>query len=260
MQRQGVRGWHMAVQGLGQVSLPCVRCGRPASASKGGEHHHPHKGMGGQGVKVPEHGRVPLCRDHHTGPEGVHNGAFAIELVGDIARTMEGGVCASRRAVVVREEDPDPSYWSDEKLAAQWRYSEENALDALFDQCQAAWLFYERYHWQPQWYDRVAEMLSEYSGRFVHPRRVYERVKVWEAFRDRREDYEYLGTRVAIAVAEDPDHEKALGYAILARDDGARSAEIVEALRAKRQEREYLPAERHECPLCHNLHRIQTRP
>ncbi|KKL22451.1 hypothetical protein LCGC14_2435310, partial [marine sediment metagenome] len=49
------------------VTLPCIRCGRPASAHAGGEHHIELRGMGGRGDKAPPtaHARVPLCRECH---------------------------------------------------------------------------------------------------------------------------------------------------------------------------------------------------
>jgi hypothetical protein len=48
------------------AELGCLICGSPAQL------HHPREGQG-KGQRAQDWLVVPLCPDHHTGPEGIHN-------------------------------------------------------------------------------------------------------------------------------------------------------------------------------------------
>ena len=233
-----------------QLSVPCLRCDLPAAAH--GEHHEPTKGMGGQGPKVAAHPRVPRFRGCH---EAVHDARFVLELEGDIARTLEAGLVVSERATRVDDESLDPRYWSTEKLCGDWEYSEQNALDALFQQCRRAWVFYQRYRWMETWYERAAEMITEKTGKFVYWRRVYERVALWEVFGERRDDYAFLGPRIAIAVAEDKDPEEALAIATVAKDNEHLVKDVVAMVKTRDRARAATPPPSCECPNCGARHR-----
>lgn len=237
---------------MNQLSAPCRRCGRPSAPD--GEHHHPHKGMGGQGPKVPEHPRVALCRSCHS---AVHLGTFRLEVTDNVVRTIEGGAVVSERALVDDDQSQDWRAWTDEALAQAWHAAEMNAIDCLAEQCRAAYCLYLRYRFLPAWYEAVAEIVGRITGRTPHPRRVYERVRLYQAFEGRWEDYAFLGARIAIAVAEDAEPERALSIATVAKADGLSTNEVVEMIRDPERPVEYEPPERHACPECGAMHRIR---
>ncbi|HXK33119.1 MAG TPA: hypothetical protein VNM91_03785, partial [Dehalococcoidia bacterium] len=157
------------------LSVPCIRCGRPAAEH--GEHHHPHRGMGGQGPKVAEHPRVPLCRGCHR---DLHDGRFRLELNGPIAQCVApDGAVLSVRAVrpqplVHAFEAPAPDLAAlahqavlldDESLAYVWETGETWRGTGDVVQAIVAWAMRQRYgSFGDAWYRRAAEILSEYSG------------------------------------------------------------------------------------------------
>jgi hypothetical protein len=204
--------------------------------------------MGGQGVKVEEHPRVPLCRAHHR---EVHEGGFSLKIHGDIARTYQGETCVSERAMVVKDDVDDMHYWSDERLSREWEEAEEDALESLRRQCHAAWGFYQRYRWAEKWYERAAEILTENTGKYTHWRRVYERVNLWLAFQGHWEDISYLGQNLAITVAEDTVPADALEIALSARDSGHTSGGAKALVKARDLDAAREPPLKHDCPrLC----------
>lgn len=232
-------------------ALPCIRCG----ADSNPEHHDPPKGMGGQGVKVEEHPRVPLCRAHHR---EVHEGGFSLKLSGEIARTYYGEVQMSERAIVVKDDVDDMRYWSDKRLCNEWDEAEEDALESLRRQCHAAWGFYQRYRWAEKWYERAAEILTENTGRLIHWRRVYERVNLWLAFQGHWQDIDYLGKNLAIAVAENGVPADALEIALSAKDSGHSSGDARAIVRTRDHGRALTPPAKHDCPACGASHRIKS--
>lgn len=48
------------------ADLGCLICGQPAQL------HHVREGQGGA-QRAQDWLTVPLCREHHTGPEGIHS-------------------------------------------------------------------------------------------------------------------------------------------------------------------------------------------
>ena len=48
------------------AAIGCLICGSPAQL------HHPREGQG-KSQRASDWTVVPLCRAHHTGPEGIHN-------------------------------------------------------------------------------------------------------------------------------------------------------------------------------------------
>ena len=211
-------------------SAPCLRCGTPAPAH--GEHHHPHKGMGGQGRKVAEHPRVVLCRGCH---DDVHMGKFTLTMkTVEIAIGSENGIEVFQRGGEVEEEAYDPRFWSDERLADRWRDGENSALTGLAIQAGVAHAFYQRYKNHERWYERVAEIISTLNGYSVHWRDVYRRVKLYEAFGSHWDTYLRLGKTLALAVAESADVGAALEMAQATKDEGGHtSRDIIRKIRGQ---------------------------
>ena len=229
------------------LSAPCLRCGVPAPEH--GEHHHNPsefgpvgKGSGGQGAKVAEHPRVVLCRACHN---SVHLGEWVLKLDGDIAKGFEGDIQVFERGIEVRDDQSDCRFWSDEQLANYWRSGEDTALKGLAIQCSVAAEFYARYKGQPEWYVRVAQIISDFNGYSVHWRDVYRRVKLYEAFGSDWDTYLRLGKTLALAVAESREPEKALEIANTRKDEGGHtSTEIIREIRGQE------PPEPRKCPHC----------
>ena len=229
------------------ASAPCLRCGRPAPPH--GEHHHnpdEHgpvgKGSGGQGRRVAEHPRVVLCRTCHA---DVHMGVWVLHRSEDLAWGVENGIEIFERGIVLNDHHHDSRFWSDERLSSEWAEGEGKAQDGFEQQCNAAFEFYRRYRGQPEWYVRVAEILSDNSGLYVHPREVYRRIKLYVAFNKDWTVYKRFGKTLALAVAESDDPEKALEIANSRKDEGGRTqAEIVREIRHQAE------PEPRKCPHC----------
>lgn len=238
-----------------QISHACSRCGRPAAL----EHHHPARGMGGQGPKAEEHPRVPLCRTCH---DSVHRGDFRLEVSEGIVETFAGSsaIVESHRGIQVDDEGDDPSFHSDERLAHDWHYAEMNALDALEMQARAAFEFWRRYGYADRWYETVADIIGKETGRRPHSRRVYERVALYKAFEGRWDHYSELGSRISIAVAESDEPETAMSFALTQKSDAAlTSTEIADVIRKTRVGDGYEPPPTHPCPDCGAVHKIKTQ-
>jgi hypothetical protein len=188
--------------------------------------------MGGQGVKVTEHQRTPLCReDHRT----LHEGYWSFSIEGDFYVGRHGGDFRSPRAL--SDEDADKRFWTLEHLCREWHAAEEEAVYAYRVQCQVAWALKERFEWQPEWYEHAAALLSRDEEKPVHWQRVYERVKDWEVFELELgggavwERVWLLGQRGRLAVAKHEDHQWALDTAMDARLGGSTITEIERLLR-----------------------------
>lgn len=212
--------------------LICVHCGQNAE-----RHHHREgpgpvgKGMGGTPHEhLPE---IPLCRTAHN---LVHANELQLSLDGDIATGTENGMVVFERGVTVRDDHDDSRFWSDERLASAWALGEGLAQDGFEYQCNAAFEFYRRYRGQPDWSNRVAEILSDTNGQYVHPREVYRRIKLYVRFNNDWTTYRRLGKTLALAVAESDDSDAALEVAQTARDEGGRTAtEIIRSIRGEEQ-------------------------
>lgn len=227
---------------VSDLNQPCVHCGQHSEL-----HHHREgpgpvgKGSGGLGPHehLPE---IPLCRKAHN---LVHANELQLSLDGDIATGRENGMVVFERGVEVRDEHDDSRFWSDERLASAWALGEGLAQDGFEYQCNAAFEFYRRYRGQERWYERVAEILSDNNGLYVHPREVYRRIKLYVAFKDDWTIYRRLGKTLALAVAENPEPEKALEIAEAAKDEGGRtSTSIIREIRGQAEPEPKL------CPHC----------
>lgn len=201
-----------------------------------------------------EHPRVPLCRTHYN---SVHEGSLAILINGPFATVLEAGVPATERAIVPDDQAEDSRYWTDERLAGLWDSADTTALAALAAQCRVAHEFWRRYSWKERWYDEAAQYISSKIGRFVHWRRVYERAHCFTVFKDRWEDYEFLGARLSITVAEDAEPDEALEIAKVARANEYTVADTVAMVRQRDRARAAEPPEMHECPDCGARHRVK---
>jgi hypothetical protein len=226
----------------------CMRCGRPAVP----EHHQPEdrssKGMGGTAVE-PQ--RVSLCREHH---EALHAKKFKLILNGDFVSTatLDGHV-QSERALTVKEDSPDPRYWSDEKLAMLIAQALERAADMVQVVAQCAYEWQRRYGYGERWAERLAEFVRDYTGqtRGYSPRQLEYWAKEYPIFKDRPDDWKLLSGRISHAIATDADPDEAIEIATGALLDNPRQA-VVERLR-ERQGR--VPPEMCECDSCGNVHR-----
>lgn len=221
------------------LSAPCLRCGVPAPAH--GEHHHPHKGMGGQGVKVEEHPRVVLCRACHN---AVHLGEFVLSVDGEIATGSENGMVVFQRGLTVQDEGDDPMFWSDGRLASAWVRLDEIAKTALELQATAAHQFYQRYRGFEKWYERAAEIIKDETGHYVHWRRIYDYVDLYLFYHDKWEKMEPLGKTLALAVAQSAEPKKALAIAEAARDSGRTGASAIREIKGEAE------PEPKRCPHC----------
>lgn len=222
-------------------ALICVHCGQNA------ERHHHREGAGpvgkGMGGTPHEHlPEIPLCRKAHN---LVHANELQLSLDGDIATGTEHGMVVFQRSTVVLDNAEDSRFWSDEHLAGRWQHGEESALTGLALQAQVAHEFYRRYKGQPEWYVRVAQIISDFNGYSVHWRDVYRRVKLYEAFGSDWDSYQRLGKTLALAVAESREPEKALEIAEAAKDEGGRtSTSIIREIKGQSEPEPRL------CPNC----------
>jgi len=199
------------------------------------------KGMGGS--KDHSHiVRTALCRDCHR---DVHLGVFTLSVDGDIATGYENGMVVFERGTEVRDDQGDSRFWSDEKLAGEWGDGEEMAQFGFEQQCNAAFEFHRRYRGQPEWYVRVAEIISDNNGQYIHPREVYRRIKLYVAFNDDWTTYRRLGKTLALAVAESGDLKSALEIANSRKDEGGHtSTEIAREIKGEPE------PEPKKCPHC----------
>ena len=212
------------------IALICVHCGQNAE-----RHHHREgpgpvgKGMGGTPHEhLPE---IPLCRKAHN---LVHANELQLSLDEGVAIGRENGMVVFERGIEVRDQFADSRFWSDEHLSYQWQNGENSALTGLAVQAKAAHEFYRRYKGQPEWYIRVAQIISDFNGSAVHWRDVYRRVKLYEAFGSDWDTYLRLGKTLALAVAESREPEKALEIANVRKDEGGHtSTEIIREIKGQ---------------------------
>ena len=235
------------------LSVPCLRCGRPANP----EHHQPPDrnsiGMGGTSDPDVETWRTALCRTCH---DSLHRKEWRLEVVDGIASGFKGDMQIFERGTVTNDLGDDPRYWSDERLCYEWWAAEESAFSQFQRQCAVAYWFFRRYKWAEKWYEQAAAMLSEYKGKAVHWRRVYERIKVYLAFDGHWDDYDYLGATLALAVAESDEPPTALEIALTAKDDGKNIGQAVALVKG----REMPDGEWETCPTCNGLGRVKKEP
>ena len=184
---------------------------------------------------------IPLCRKAHN---LVHANELQLSLDGDVATGTENGMVIFERGLHVIDSMTDPRFWSDEHLASEWADGEEQAQDGFEMQCNAAFEFYRRYRGQPEWYVRVAEILSDNNGLYVHPREVYRRIKLYVRFSNDWTVYRRLGKTLALAVAQSEEPKKALAIAEAARDSGRTGASAIREIRGQAE------PEPRRCPHC----------
>ena len=238
------------------ISLPCIRCGRPAALGPHGEgeHHEPSKGMGGT-AEEPE--QVALCRACH---DAFHGKRFRLLINGDFVSTVSPtGMVQSERALVVKEDSPDPRYWSDEKLAMMIAQALERAADMIYVVGQCAYEWQRRYGYGDKWAERLAEFVRDYTGhtRGYSPRQLEYWANEYPIFKDKPDDWKLLAGRIAHTIASDENPQEAMGLATVSLLAGKPRMAVVEELR-ERQGKE--PPEKHECPLCGHLHVIKEGP
>ena len=231
------------------LSVPCLRCGRPSAPH--GEHHEPAKGMGGATAHV-EYPNVALCRGCH---QALHDKRFTLTILGDFATTWENGHAVSERPLRENDSQPEVRYWSDEALAVGWGQAHERTIPLFAMQCQIAHEFERRYSWLDEWSEGVAQIIGRLTGRVIHPRTVYDRADLWTAFEGRWDQFDYVGARVAISIARasDPDEALELGARLIGEGNHTRTEvaqQITDSL-GKRASR----GEPCECPECGNKHR-----
>jgi len=212
------------------LSIPCVRCGRPASVGPTGEgeHHVINRSLGGEGGPM-----APLCREHH---QAVHAKKFRLMVNGDFVSTVSpDGHVQTERALVVREDSPDPRYWSDEKLAMMIAQALERASEMVWIVGQCAYEWQRRYGYGERWAERLAEFVRDYTGqtRGYSVRQLEYWAKEWPLFKDRPDDWKLLSGRLAHTVASDADPEQAIEIATAARLDGEPVRAVVETLRER---------------------------
>ena len=200
--------------------------------------------MGGRGPKAPDdaHITIPLCRTDH---QRVHANELQLSLDGDVATGRENGMVVFERGITVWDELMDSRFWSDTKLADEWADGEGKAQDGFEQQCNAAFEFHRRYRGHPEWSVRVAEIISDNNGQYIHPREVYRRIKLYVAFNNDWTTYRRLGKTLALAVAESGDIKSALEIAEAAKDEGGRtSTSIIREIRGQAE------PEPRRCPQC----------
>jgi hypothetical protein len=233
----------------------CKRCGMPATP----EHHAPPGrssiGMGGTSDPEKEDWRVPLCRSCH---EALHAKKFHLMRNGDFVSTVApDGRVQSERALVVKEDSPDPRYWSDEKLAMMIAQALERAADMVQVVAQCAYEWQRRYGYADRWAERLVEFVRDYTGqtRGYSVRQMEYWAKEWPLFKDRPDDWKLLSGRIAHTVASDENPNEAIALATVARLDGQPVAAVVETLRERRglEALEYCV-----CDACGNRHRRKT--
>lgn len=230
------------------VSVPCVRCGRPAAGH--GEHHEPRKGMGGQGPKVAEHPRVPLCRGCHR---ELHDGRFRLRLEANLAVSLspEGDVLAVRavrpQPLVHRFEAPEVELaqlaqalvlTDDQSVAYVWECGAQWRGTGDLIQAVAAWALRQRYgSYGESWYQRAAELIRDATGLHVSTGAVYNAAALGTALEAAgwRLDLLDLGKTVLAEVGKAPEPAAALRTAQELRDEGFRAFEVVAELRAHRK-------------------------
>lgn len=230
------------------LSVPCVRCGKPAAEH--GEHHEPRKGMGGQGPKAAEHPRVPLCRGCHR---ELHDGRFRLRLEANVAVSLspEGDVLAVRavrpQPFVHAVEPPEVALEElaqalvladDESLAYVWECGARWQGTGDLIQAVAAWAFRRRYGSYGQaWYRRVAELIREATGLHVSVGAVYDAAARGVALEAAgwRLDLLDLGKTVLAEVGKAPEPAAALEAAHALRDEGLLARQVVAELRSRRE-------------------------
>jgi rubredoxin len=231
-------------------TLVCVRCGRPARA----EHHHPEKGMGGATghVQVPD---VSLCRECHS---ALHAKKFRLVVNGDFVSTVTtDGHVQSERALVVREDSPDPRYWSDAKLAMMIAQAMTRAVDMLLIAAQCAYEWQRRYGYGENWSERLSEFIRDTTGyaKNTAPRTLRGLAAQWPIFKDDPEAFQLLSGRIANEIVSDPNPKEAIELATVARLDGQPVQAVVETLRERQGKQ---PVESCTCPLCGCVHRRRS--
>lgn len=222
------------------VTVPCVRCGKPAAEHR--EHDEPH-----------EHPRVPLCPACHR---DLHDDCFRIRVDSSQANVAvcispEGEVLAVRavrpQPFVHRFEPPEIELrelaealvlTDDESIAYVWECGARWRGTGDLVMAVAAWAYRKRYaSFGESWYARAAELIREATGLHVSVGAVYQAAAIGTALEAAgwRLDILDLGKTVLAEAGKAPDPQAALEIARSLRDDGFLASEVVARLRAERK-------------------------
>lgn len=213
------------------ITIPCVHCGQ-----RGEQHHHREGtgpvGKGSGGLGPHEHlPTIPLCRPAHT---LVHMGKLRLSLVAlapyfrdqrrEVACGWEGDRLLFERGFDECDGDPDPRFWTDDRLANDWVEGDDHAKRFIGFQ------FSRRYASFDQWERRVVEIILDKTGEYAHWRRIEENAALYRVFWNRWHRAEAIGSTLALAVAKSADPEKSLVIADAAKENGRTSASAIQEI------------------------------
>jgi hypothetical protein len=227
-----------------QEVTPCVVCGKPASD----QHHEPPKQSGGSkewvGVKIW------LCRQHHTER---HTGQLSFKVDNGIVNGFISEIHIFERALRPDDMSPDPRWWSDGRLCAEWDNAEDCIKEGVIRQCRVAYFLQQRYGWMPAWWEEAARKLD------VRWQRVYDSLKLYETFEGNWRAYEELGPTLgkAVAYSKDPN---ALEIAFAARDDGHNIRQSTAIVKAGGPSAPFPESGKLRCPTCGGKGWVKKQP
>jgi hypothetical protein len=217
------------------LSVACLRCGRPANP----EHHQPpdraSKGMGGTSDPNVEDWRVPLCRDCH---DSLHRQEWALRVEDGIAT----GFDLKGEMLFVRPYEPMEvalsfssypkdilmkrgllTWLSDENLCYFIGRALVAAKTNVLNIGMAADVFRERYgQYGERWYERAAEIIRDNNqdGQGISARELYRCHAVYVAFSDKPELLELMSKTLAATCAEAAEPAKAIEFCVNAISEG----------------------------------------
>jgi hypothetical protein len=217
--------------------------------------------MGGRGDKAPPtaHDTVPICRDCHTGPDGIHAKRWAFEVGPETAPRSEQWVEGANadgttfsHPLVMDDESPSPAKWSDAKLGLHW---EEAGAKLLKQRATIANIYQMRWGWGQGWARRAADAMgggAHGTGQQISERTVRRCAAVWKHWKGDWELMKQLGSvTVAYAIAGAEDTDAALVIAEKGIEADKKAGEIVREIEGKSDN----VAERCTCPDCGTEHR-----
>ena len=219
------------------ISLPCLKCGRPASK----EHHQPPDrnavGMGGSSDPDVEDWRCPLCRTCHesvgkTWRLKLEDGfATGFDLKGTVLfvrayEPLETALSLSSYPQDILKKYELLRFLTDENLAYFIGLALMAAKMNVLNIGMAADVFRERYaQYGDKWYIRAAEFIRDNNqeGQTISPRELYSAHAAYRAFADRPEAVALLSSKSLVyACAEADDPKAAIDFASVAQSEGRR--------------------------------------
>lgn len=202
----------------------CVVCGQDASP----EHHEPFRSHGGT-----DEDRYALCRKCH---EQRHRNEWRLLINGEfISSVRPDGTVRSERAIMVKEDSPDPRYWSDTKIVGMVGQGLGRIGQLLLQVGESCHEYWRRYHYQENW----AEDLSARVAREWGPQPGYSSrnlrylAEQYPYYKEHPEDWLLQRGQIARLIPGDPDPEEAIEVATMARLDGQPVAAVVDTLRER---------------------------